>query len=80
MNKNGSFTISLDMELYWGMRDAQKLDSYKENISNVHSAIPLILALFEKYQIHATWAVVGFLFFKNKEELLQHLPARLPCP
>lgn len=78
MNKNGSFTISLDMELYWGMRDAQKLDSYKENLSNVHSAIPHILALFEKYEIHATWAVVGFLFFNNKEELLQNLPPLLP--
>ena len=78
MNEHGSLTISLDMELYWGMRDAQTLDSYRENLSNVHDAIPLILALFEKYQIHATWAVVGFLFFNNKEELLQNLPPRLP--
>ncbi len=78
MNKTGSLTISLDMELYWGMRDAQTIESYQENLSNVHKAIPRILALFEKYQIHATWAVVGFLFFKNKEELVQNLPPRLP--
>lgn len=78
MNKHGSLTISLDMELYWGMRDAQTLDSYRENLANVHKAIPRILELFEKYQIHATWAVVGFLFFNNKEELLQNLPPRLP--
>lgn len=78
MNECGSFTVSLDMELYWGMRDAQNLDSYSENISNVHAVIPQILDLFEKYQIHATWAIVGFLFFKNKEELLQHLPSKFP--
>lgn len=78
MDKQGSFTVSLDMELYWGMRDTQKLASYGENIANVHAVIPRILELFEKYQIHATWAVVGFLFFKNTEELLQHLPSKLP--
>ena len=78
MNEHGSLTISLDMELYWGMRDTQILDAYSENISNVHSVIPRILELFEKYQIHATWAVVGFLFFKNKEQLIQHLPSKLP--
>lgn len=78
MNKTGSLTISLDMELYWGMRDAQTLDSYRKNLSNVHEVIPQILALFEKYQIHATWAVVGFIFFKNKVELLQNLPPNLP--
>lgn len=78
MNEHGSFTVSLDLELFWGMRDAQTLDSYRENISNVHTLIPRILDLFEKYQIHATWAVVGFLFFKNKEELLQNLPSQQP--
>ena len=78
MNKTGSLTISLDMELYWGMRDAQSLDSYRENLAHAHKVIPSILALFEKYQIHATWAIVGFLFFNNKEELLQNLPPRIP--
>ena len=78
MNEHGSLTVSLDMELYWGMRDAKTLDSYRENISNVHAVVPRILELFEKYQIHATWAVVGFLFFRDKEELLQHLPSELP--
>lgn len=78
MNEHGSLTISLDMELYWGMRDTQTLDSYRENLSNVHQAIPRILELFEKYQIHATWAVVGFLFYKNKDHLLQNLPLQLP--
>ncbi|MEO6681659.1 MAG: polysaccharide deacetylase family protein [Ginsengibacter sp.] len=78
MNKTGSLTISLDMELYWGMRDTQTINSYRENLANVHQVIPRILALFEKYQIHATWAVVGFLFFNNKEELLQNLPPLLP--
>jgi peptidoglycan/xylan/chitin deacetylase (PgdA/CDA1 family) len=44
----------------------------------VREAVPAILSLFEQFGIHATWATVGFLFFENKKELLQALPAVLP--
>ncbi len=74
----GSFTISLDFELYWGVRDVLALDSYQENIKNVHFVIPKILSLFKEYNIHATWCIVGFLYFKNKAELLKNLPEELP--
>jgi len=78
LTSNGSFTISLDFELYWGVRDKRALEDYKNNLDGVWSAIPQILKLFEKYQIHATWATVGFLFFKNKNELKKNLPSVLP--
>ena len=78
MNANGHLTISLDFELYWGMRDVQSLESYQEHIRNVHIVIPELLNLFKKYEIHATWAIVGFLFLKNKEELVNRFPAELP--
>ena len=29
---NGFFTISLDFELFWGVRDNPNNDSYKKNI------------------------------------------------
>lgn len=78
MSVHGNFTISLDFELYWGMRDVQTLESYEEHIRNVHLAVPKLLELFTKYEIHATWAIVGFLFYNGKDELLKKIPSELP--
>lgn len=78
MNAPGNFTISLDFELYWGMRDVQTLDSYQEHIRNVHIVIPKLLELFEKYEIHATWAIVGFLFMNDKDQIISKFPEELP--
>lgn len=77
MNK-GIFVISLDFELYWGVRDVFTLEQYKSNILGVYEMLPKMLELFEKYKIHTTWGVVGFLFFKNKKELLKHIPSIKP--
>jgi peptidoglycan/xylan/chitin deacetylase (PgdA/CDA1 family) len=74
----GIFTISLDFELYWGVRDHRSLEKYGDNIRNVHIVVPRLLGLFEKYGIHCTWATVGFLFFNNKEELIAGLPEIFP--
>ena len=74
----GIFTISLDFELYWGVRDHRTLESYGENIRNVHYVVPRLLELFSKYDVHCTWATVGFLFFNEKKEMLSHLPTQLP--
>ena len=74
----GIFTISLDFELYWGVRDHRSLKVYGENIHNVHRVVPRLLALFEKYNVHCTWATVGFLFCNSKSEIIQHLPDDLP--
>jgi peptidoglycan/xylan/chitin deacetylase (PgdA/CDA1 family) len=76
--QRGIFVISLDFELYWGIRDRRTLESYKENLLGVRFVIPRLLELFEKYKIHATWAVVGFLFFENLDELIKGLPAKKP--
>lgn len=75
----GLFTISLDFELYWGVRDKWELDSCRERMKNVWLAIPEILSLFEKHEINATWAVVGFLFFRNAEELIENAPDSRPA-
>jgi len=76
---NGSiFLISLDFELFWGVRDHRSLKSYGENILGVRKAIPALLELFREYGIHATWATVGFVFFNRREDLLAACPERLP--
>jgi len=74
----GIFTISLDFELFWGVRDHRTLENYGNNIRNVHQVVPRLLALFEKYDVHCTWATVGFLFFNDKKEMLSSLPASRP--
>ena len=76
--KPGSFTISLDLELYWGVRDKQSLNSYKNNLLGVWEIIPKMLTLFQKYDIHVTWATVGFLFLKNEKEFQGMSPKLLP--
>ena len=74
----GIFTISLDFELFWGVRDHRTLESYGENISNVHHVVPRLLELFSKYNVHCTWATVGYLFFNEKKEMLSYLPVERP--
>jgi peptidoglycan/xylan/chitin deacetylase (PgdA/CDA1 family) len=76
--QKGIFTISLDFELFWGVRDHRTIESYGSNIRNVHSVVPRLLALFEKYSVHCTWATVGFLFLSDKKELMANLPAERP--
>lgn len=72
------FIISLDFELMWGVRDKRTIKTYGENIRGVRQVIPALLDLFDKYNIHATFASVGFLFARNKEDLMAHIPETLP--
>ena len=74
----GTFMVSLDYELFWGMLDVCPLEQYQDNVLGGKKAIPKLLQLFEKYGIHATWATVGFLFADNYEELSQFLPQLRP--
>jgi peptidoglycan/xylan/chitin deacetylase (PgdA/CDA1 family) len=76
--EHGVFTLSLDFELYWGVRDKRSIDAYGVNLRGVRQAIPAMLRMFEHDRIHVTWAVVGFLFFRDAAELKSHVPALLP--
>ncbi len=71
---SGKLLVSLDFELFWGMLDQCSLEAYQENILGGREAIPQLLALFEKYGIHGTWAAVGFLFARDYEELSAFFP------
>ena len=70
----GQLIVSLDFELFWGMLDCSTLESYGNNVLGGKQAIPRLLELFKKYDIHATWATVGFLFGENYEDLKQYFP------
>ncbi len=74
----GTFMVSLDFELFWGMLDVCPLEEYQDNVLGGKKAIPQLLQLFKKYGIHATWATVGFLFADNYDELQAFLPTLHP--
>ena len=76
---SGRFVISLDFELLWGVRDHADRRSYGANILGARTAIPRMLDLFAANDIRATWAIVGFLFCENKEELLDCVPEVMPA-
>lgn len=75
---NGLFTISLDFELFWGVHVSRTVENYGRNIQNVHVVVPRLLALFEQYHIHATWATVGLIFHQDQTSLLSNHPALQP--
>lgn len=74
----GTLLVSLDFELFWGMLDVCPLEDYQAHVLGGREAIPKLLTLFRKYDIHATWAGVGFLFGENKEELSAYFPEKRP--
>jgi peptidoglycan/xylan/chitin deacetylase (PgdA/CDA1 family) len=75
----GALVISLDFELHWGVRDKRPVDGpYRENLLGARQAIPQILDLFEEFGVAATWATVGFLFAKNRQERDEFSPSLRP--
>lgn len=76
----GTLIVSLDFELFWGMLDCSTLEAYQANVLGGRKAIPQLLELFQKYDIHATWATVGYLFAENYGKLSQYFPEQEDCP
>ncbi|HEU0137179.1 MAG TPA: polysaccharide deacetylase family protein [Flavobacterium sp.] len=76
--QQGKFIISLDFELHWGAAEKWDLNAMKGYFDATRTSIPEVLALFSKYDIHATWATVGFLFAKSRQQLLEFLPTQRP--
>lgn len=74
----GTLVISLDFELYWGVRDITSLPAYRLRAEQLRAAVPCLLNMFRERGMHATWATVGLLFFRSREELMAGLPRVLP--
>lgn len=66
--------VSLDFELFWGMQDCSTLEEYQDHVLGGREAIPKLLELFHKHDIHATWATVGFQFAHSFEEVKRYFP------
>jgi peptidoglycan/xylan/chitin deacetylase (PgdA/CDA1 family) len=74
----GFLVISLDFELYWGVRDKRRLDEYRANLEGVWRAVPALLRVFQQFGVHATWATVGLVFCTGADDALRSLPCVLP--
>jgi len=76
--RKAALVISIDLELYWGVHDLCGVDQRKDILLQVRPAVSRILELFAEYEIHSTWATVGFMFYATREELMSNLPAIRP--
>ena len=76
----GALVISLDFEIHWGVRYRYSATGpYRENLLGVRRAVPEILRQFEEFDVAATWATVGFLFARSRDELRKFSPAVRPA-
>jgi hypothetical protein len=75
----GALVISLDFELYWGVRDHRPLDAAeRKRLLAARALVPGILKVFREHAVRATWATVGLLFARSREEAEECRPRRLP--
>ncbi len=57
-----TFALTLDTELIWGSFDHTPPDRFERSYPDIRGTIEAILRLLERYEVAATWAVIGHLF------------------
>ena len=70
--QRGVFTVSLDFELAWGTRGRRKAGFLEPYYDGTRQAIDGLLCLCERYEVQATWAVVGALLLGTAQEDEKH--------
>ena len=79
MMDKGCLVISLDFELLWGGLDIWTPEDYgRSHVAHVREAIHRMVALFKKYEAHATFATVGFLMLEDTKEIKVKKPEHCP--
>ena len=79
MINKGTLIISLDFEMMWGALDLWTPEDYGQtNVQHVEEVIQRLITLFKKYEIHATFASVGLLMLRGKEEEKKYRPSMPP--
>jgi peptidoglycan/xylan/chitin deacetylase (PgdA/CDA1 family) len=74
----GYLVISLDFELIWGIFDSVNEKDKSDYFKNTKNVIPKIIDLFQRQNIHATWATVGMLFNNSWDEWDKNKASLLP--
>jgi hypothetical protein len=57
---------------------ARSAVDYQKYFNSTRQLIPEMLSLFNGHEVHVTWATVGMLFHKTREELLNNAPTHKP--
>jgi peptidoglycan/xylan/chitin deacetylase (PgdA/CDA1 family) len=77
--EQGALVISLDFELHWGVRDHRRLDAAeRKRLLKARAVVPEILAAFREHAVRATWAAVGLLFARSRDEAQECRPRIMP--
>jgi hypothetical protein len=63
--EKGVFILSIDTELAWGSVHKGNYAEREILFKNTRPCISMLIKLLEKYQIHATWAIIGHLFLEK---------------
>ena len=63
--ERGAFILSIDTELAWGAVYNGQFERWQRRYPSTRETISQLLKLLEKFEIRATWAVVGHLFLKE---------------
>lgn len=74
----GKLVISLDLELMWGVRDHRSMQNYGDAVLGGRQAISDLLRRFSANNMRATWAAVGLLFARNRDEMMDFSPDQKP--
>jgi len=66
-NIKGTFMLGIDVELAWGLVHRKRIDLSQITRSSLKArkALDNLLGLFEKFQIPATWSILGHLILKH---------------
>jgi peptidoglycan/xylan/chitin deacetylase (PgdA/CDA1 family) len=76
MNKGpGTLCISIDLELAWGIWDSPSPEYLKKCLGLERQIVNRLLRTFARYEISATWAIVGHLLEKSSTTSLTEAPA-----
>jgi hypothetical protein len=74
----GALIISLDFEIHWGLLYSPFTEQFRQHLLGVPGSVRGMLALFHEMEIAATWATVGLLFARDREEQRRFWPAVRP--
>ena len=61
----GTFALTFDTELIWGSFDTLTPERFVRRYPEVRRIIDRTLRMLERYEVAATWAVVGHLFLRS---------------
>jgi hypothetical protein len=62
---SGQFVLSLDTELAWGAVHRGSYAGREKDFDRTRYVVEELLSILDKYEIKATWAIVGHLFLET---------------